>query len=243
MNKNYLLMPEARTYVLGVEALREYSAKGYSMQSLYTRTDGSWIVRPLTFKENLLARVETYNTIKNADGSVKTDDERLKLFNKWLDSCTGIAYKAGTTKFKIVQQSLDLIEIPSEFNQQFMQIDYDSIDCIEFDSSDAKYITSLSLSKIKSHPAWLAAVEGDVTLLSEYSDIVFSLLKEKYNGTNGMGFYVRSNTGTDELRALWVDYLYGYSGASGDYSLNNGGSFLLVAPSQKISTRNKGRTK
>ena len=157
-NQNYILMPVTDTYALGVDALRESYENGEcSLQPTYIQLDGSRIVRALSFKENLQARIEDYNILNNPDGSAKTDDERLKLFNKWLDSCTGIAYKAGTTKFKIVHQSMDLIEIPSEFNQQFMQIDYDSIDCIEFDSSDAKYITSLSLSKIKSHPSLLAA--------------------------------------------------------------------------------------
>ena len=241
MNKNYLLMPEARTYVLGVEALREYSAKGYSMQSLYTRTDGSWIVRALTFKENLQARVEDYNTLKNADGSVKTDDERLRLFNRWNDSCTGISYKAGATKFKIVHQSLDLIEIPSEFNSEFMRIDYNSINGIELDSSDAKYGTLLSKEEVICHPAWLAAVENDNVLLSEYADIVFNLLKEKYKKKDGMGFWVRQNTETDELRALLVNYLNSNSSANGNCNLSGGGSFLLVAPSQKFSIGSGGK--
>src|SRR3989344_8799928 len=232
-NQNYILMPQTSTYALGVDAHRKsYENGDCPLQPIYTKPDGSRIVRPLTFKENLQARVETYNTLKNVDGSAKTDDERLRLFNRWNDSCTGIAYKAGTTKFKIVHQSMDLIEISSEFDSGFMQIDYNFIDSIELDSNDAKYGTLLTSSQAKSHPAWLAAVENDNVLLSEYADIVFGLLKEKYKETDGMGFWVRSNTKTDELLALWVGNLSFNSNAVGNYDLNYNGSFLLVAPSQ-----------
>ena len=229
---NYVLMPQTSTYALGVDAFRKSYENGEcSLQPTYIQPDGSRIVRALTFKENLQARVETYNTLNNLDGSAKTDDERLRLFNRWNDSCTGIAYKAGTTKFKIVHQSMDLITIDKDFKEGFLQVDYDFIDSVELDSSDAKYRTSLSLSKVKSHPAWLAAVENDNVLLSEYADIIFNLLEEKYKRKDGMRFWVRSNTETDELRALWVYYLYNYSFANGNYILNINGSFLLVAPS------------
>ena len=232
IDREYIFMPQTSTYALGVDALRKSYENGEcSLQPTYIQPDGSRIVRPLTFRKNLQARVETYNTLNNPDGSAKTDDERLKLFNKLLDSCTGIAYKAGTTKFKIVHQSMDLIEIPSEFNSEFIQIDYNSIDGIELDSNDAQYGALLTPSQAKSHPAWLAAVEEDTALLSEYADIVFSLLKEKYKRKDGMGFWVRSNTETDELRALWVSNLNFNSVAIGINFLNYIGSFLLVAPS------------
>lgn len=243
-NKDYVLMAPTSTYALGVEAIREsYNNCECPSQPIFTKPDGSCIVRSLTFRENLQARIEDYNTLNNADGSIKTDDERLRFFNKWLDSCTGIAYKKGTTKFKIVPQSQDLIEIPSEFKEAFLEINYDSIDGIELDSSKNKYNDLLTLSKVKSHPAWITTVEEDTVLLSEYANIVFGLLKEKYKRTNGMGFFVRSNTKTDELRALFVSNIDDYSYAVGNYSLNNGGSFLLVAPSQNFSTRNNGEKK
>ena len=238
---NYVLMPQTMTYALGVDALRESYENGEcSLQPTYIQLDGSRIVRALSFKENLQARIEDYNILNNSDGSAKTDDERLRLFNRWNDSCTGIAYKVGTTKFKIVYQSMELITIDKEFEVGFLQVDYDSIDGIELDSNDAKYGTLLTSSQAKSHPAWLAAVENDNVLLSEYADIVFSLLNEKYKKKDGMRFWVRSNTETDELRALWVGDLGINSNAYGDNYLNDDGSFLLVAPSQKISTRNKG---
>src|SRR3989344_6387875 len=224
-NQNYILMPQTSTYALGVDAHRKsYENGDCPLQPIYTKPDGSRIVRPLTFKENLQARVETYNTLKNVDGSAKTDDERLRLFNRWNYSCTGIAYKAGTTKFKIVHQSMDLIEISSEFNSGFMQIDYNFIDGIELGSNDAEYGTLLTSSQAKSHPAWLAAVENDNVLLSEYADIVFSLLKEKYKKTDGMAFWIRQNTETDELRALLVNYLNSNSSANGNCNLSGGGS-------------------
>ena len=78
----YILMPQTLTYAKGVEALRVASVK-----------------RQFTLKENILARVEAY----------ESGDERL--FDTWLDLCTGIAYKAGTTKFKIIPECAELIGI------------------------------------------------------------------------------------------------------------------------------------
>ena len=126
---------------------------------------------------------------------------------------------------------MELITIDKEFKEAFLPVNYDFIDSVELDSSDAKYGTLLTPSQAKSHPAWLAAVENDNVLLSEYADIVFSLLKEKYKRKDGMGFWVRSNTETDELRALWVSNLNFNSVAIGINFLNYIGSFLLVAPS------------
>ena len=90
----YDIMDQTKTYALGVEALRQSHARGECpAQPLYV-DGGRSIVRPLTLKENIEARVNDYERMKPGD-------ERLRLFNRWNDSCTGVAYKAGTTKFKI----------------------------------------------------------------------------------------------------------------------------------------------
>ncbi len=201
----YILMPQTSTYALGVDALRKKGAK-----------------RPFTFKENIQARVEAY----------ESGDHRL--FETWLDSCTGIAYKAGTTKFKIVPNCEQLRNIPKDFSQAFMPINYAKIDGIELDSGStlfgkrAIYNTRLTKAQIVEHPAWLATVEDDKALLKTYTDIVFAAYASRYSASDKlMCFWVRQDTSTDELRAAFVHNLSNNSYASGSINLNNGGRFLL----------------
>ncbi len=194
----YLLMPQASTYARGVEALRAASVK-----------------RPFTFKENILARVEAY---ESGDHS---------LFDIWLDSCTGIAYKTGTTQFKIIPQCAELIGINKDFSQRFLPVEYNTIMGVELDCSKGKYNQSLTNAEIMEHPAWLAVMEGDRTLLRAYTDIVFRAYGAKYHSTHKqMGFDVRKNTPTDELRAVFVHDLVCISSADGGDDLSNGGCFL-----------------
>ena len=147
----YVLMPSARTYALGVEELRQASVK-----------------RPFTFKENLQARVEAY------------ESGDYRLFETWLNSCTGIVYKAGTTRFKIIPSCAELIGINKDFSHSFLPVEYDTIAGVELDSSKGKYNHLLTKAEVLEHPAWLASVEGDRTLLSAYTDIVFKAYASKH---------------------------------------------------------------
>ncbi len=227
----YELMERTSTYALGVEALRQsYARDECPAHPMYTKGDGNTIVRPLRFQENIRARVEDYETTHNLDGSVRSMEERLKLLTeRWLDSCTGITYKAGTSKFKIIPVSSSLIEIDSSFNSAFMPVNYDSISVDELDKARGKYNELLTKTEVLEHPAWQAAVEDDRLLLTAYSDIVFTQLREKYNRDTGMRFWVRDTRQEDELRALFVDYLDSNSYADGYNNLISGGSFLRVA--------------
>ena len=226
----YILMPRTATYAQGLHALRNAcQADVNSVHPTFTLDDGSNIYRPLTFKEDITARVTDYNTLHNPDGSERTLQERLKLFTeRWLDSCTGIAYQKGTGKFKVVLQSKELITLPEGFNSLYFPITYNDMAGMELDRTSATYNALLNKNQVKTHPAWRAAVEEDVTLLREYRDIVFAA---KDNPETAMGFWLRTDIPEDQLRALFVDYLYSYSNASGNVSLNNIGSFLHVAPS------------
>lgn len=170
------------TYASGIDAIRQlYSNGGCPLQPLYTKSDGSRIVRPLTFKETMQAIVEDYNTLNNTDGSRKTDYERGIFFNESaMDTCSAIAYKRESDKFKIIPQSSYLIGINPTFNEGMMQIDYDNIDGIELDRSEGKYNT-YKLEKMETifHPAWLAAVEFDNALLFEYVNIAYSISENR----------------------------------------------------------------
>ena len=218
---DYILMDLVDTYAKGVHNLQKACQKRTaSPHPTYTKPDGSLIYRPLTFKENLEARVTDYENNKDTE-------ERKRLFKRWNDSCTGLAYKKGATKFKLIHLSPELITIPEDFKQGYIKVDYDAISGVELDKKDATYNTLLSPSQIEVHPAWLAALEDDAHLLKTYRDIVFA---ERKTDT-AMGFWLRNEIVEDQLRALFVYNLYNYSIADGNNNLSNYGSFLHVAPS------------
>ena len=228
----YTLMGTTNTYALGVGALREACKKeSNSPHPTFIRGDGTILYRPLTFRENILARVTDFNKKLDPSGAERSLDDRLRLFGRWLDSCTGVAYQAGTSSMKVIPTCRNLIEIESSFKEHYVAVDYASIDGMEIDRSKEKYNQPLTQEEVIVHPAWLAAVDGDKELLKEYAGIVFAQLKEKYQRDTGMRFRVRDTTATDELRALLVYDLDSISSADGSSDLGIIGSFLLVAPS------------
>ena len=109
IGKYELMDKSSDTYALGVEAVRHLAIANPQHNGIY---------RPFTFKENIEAKVNDYNTEKNPDGSKKTEEEKKRLFETWLDSSTGIAYKKKSTKYKIIQVSNELITINKDFNQK-----------------------------------------------------------------------------------------------------------------------------
>ncbi len=244
----YELMEETSTYAEGVHALREACEHDSSTHPLFVRDDESRIYRPLTFREVLQAKVGDYNTLKDKDGATRSFEDRVRFFEHWVDSSTGIIYKAETTKFKIVPLCKPLVEIDKDFNDAYLPIEYDSLEGHELDQSRSKYDELLSKAAILRHPAWLAAVGGDRALLQEYRNIVFNALKEKSRETSSaMGFYVMDETTEDQLRALFVYNLDSYSNANGNRLLYGGGSFLRVAhaesPEGRAPKRSEGTSR
>ena len=218
---NYILMPQTSTWVKGKDALQQESLRTNNQnQPQYGLPNGSKVYRPLTFEENIRARVEDYHSHK------RDDPERLRLFNTWLDSCTGIAYKKGTRSCKLITQSPELINLPSGFNKPFVAVDYDSVQNQEFDLNQIATGRNLAKSEILNHALWNYVVP-DKKLLEEHLDIVFRERKIQ----QGMSFNVVNAPAEDQLRALYVGVLVNRSFADGSGSLLDDGSFLFrVAP-------------
>ena len=104
-----------RTYGQALAALRDAHARGEAgLQPQFVKPDGSSIARPLTFEETIDGIVNAY------------ESGNKEPLTHWNNSCTGIAYQAGTTKFKIVPASQDLILLGQDFNQPFVSADYGS---------------------------------------------------------------------------------------------------------------------
>jgi hypothetical protein len=242
INAMYTHLPQANTYALGVEALELYFKKNPSTNHpQHVFRDGSKIFRPLSFKENIEARINEYNRDKNMDNSPRTDAQRLELFDNWIDSCTGIAYKKSTsniiknnlTYFKIIPVCENLININVTHNSASLPISYSQMPGNELNSGNGLYNQDLTLQQVLTHPAWLSAVEGDKKILEDYAKITFKLLKSKYKKEAGMRFYIINKPDADQLRVLYVDDVDDDSLANGDINLNGGARFLLVAPLQK----------
>lgn len=232
---DYILMPQTGTYALGVHALQEAcKAENNTAHPQFTRNNGSRIYRPLTFRENIQARVDDFNRLTDSNGDNRSLDDRLKLFDKWLDSCMGVTHKAKSKKFKLVEECSQLIEIPKDFSEGFLPIAYRRIQGVELNSgkTGVKYDKLLTENEVDDHEAWINAIgdnQAGRNLLREYTGIVFSQLKRKYNREKGMRFWVLQNTDKDQLRSLCVYNLDSNSNASGGNYLDDDGSFLRVA--------------
>ena len=185
---DYELLPVQTTYAIAVHVLRGACNVNSSAHPLFTRGNRSRIYRPLTFKETIKAKVEDYNTTHDKDGNERTLDERLRFFNKYIDSCTGMAYKTKSTEFQIILECEPLIEIARDFNEAFLPDSYASVkNGIKLNSSGKgkKYNQSLTKQEIENHQGWRTAVD-DVALLRNYRDIVFSALAAKVISSNSI---------------------------------------------------------
>jgi len=169
----YILMPEAKTYALGVHALQEACIKENNQNHpKFTLPNGKIVYRPLTFKENCLARLHQFNTLTNPNGSQRTLEQRMEFLFEANDSCCGIIRPAKnrySSKFKLILQSPELISLAKDFAQEFTYVDYSSLTSNrELDRKIGKYNNSLTLAEISSHEGWLALFEDDRIALQDY---------------------------------------------------------------------------
>lgn len=202
------------TYGKCLAALQDAYAEGKAgLQPLFVKVNGSSIARPLTFEETIDSIVNAY------------ESGNQNLLDKWNDSCTGIANKSNSSKFKVVPVSRDLILLGKNFSSPFVSVDYAGQDGIELDNSKGKYNVPLTKPEVLKNPGWLAAVK-DKSLLKAFRDIVFA---ERKTDT-AMGYYVRDKPSQDELRALAVDLLYYDSDAYSRYDLSDDSRFVRVSP-------------
>ncbi len=152
-----------------------------NLQPLFQKDDGSKIYRPLSFREHFLAAVENFNREYDQSGIKRKLEERVLFFSDRLfNTCTGVAYKAATSKLKIIPQSSSLIELNPYFEGSFMSIDYNLIDGHELDWQ--KHSTEAVL---------VAALEDDKALFQEYKSIAIPIAMMNYRG-GGFSLHLRS---------------------------------------------------
>ncbi|MBI4146635.1 hypothetical protein HY489_04845 [Candidatus Woesearchaeota archaeon] len=187
--------------------------------------------RPLTFKETIEAVVSEYEQNGNKVGP---------LFETWLDTCTGIWYKGGTSKFRIVPVEQELLTLTPKDAKEFLRRKYND-GLPELDAKDDIYNTWLRQDQVVRpdekdpkkkvyHKGWLAALEGDGTLLEKYVNIVFPEVMRRYRKDTAMAFWLVQNPEEDQLRALCADGINSSGVAVGSRILNGGARFARVRP-------------
>ena len=205
-------MPAAPDYASGLHRLmQKCAAEDLCPHPTYTASGRKGRFRPLTVSENMRSRIEDWETLTDKNGTPRSEKERSQLLHTYLDACTGICFKARSTKFKIIPICGELITIPKDFSGSFVACDYDSLEGIELDSTQAKYNELLTRTEIEEHPAWravLADADDGPSLLKNYRDIVFCLGQAKPDAL--MDFWVRDHTRTTELSSLTL-YDEGYN--------------------------------
>ena len=219
--KNRYDWVEGATYAKAMQKLRDLDADA------------------LTFAETIRARVEDYERLSDDEGNKRTEADRLRLFNNWFFTSTGVAYKAHTTLMKLIDRADALVYIDKDFNERFLPCDYDALDGIELDTGKGKYNQLLSQDDVLAHPFWNAAVP-DYPTLETYTNMVFTQKPGKR-----MRFWPRGDVTTNELRALVIFNMSNYSYANGNYSLNKDARLLRVThrASQTRGASEKGELK
>ncbi len=224
----------------------EETAKNDTGIPFYVVENGK--IRQNTDRENLEARVHCLETKHNADGSERTPEERIELFETWLDSCTGCGYRKSSEdvskndEFKLVVKSPDLIGLSHNFAQRFLSINYNSLDGIRLLHSKGIYNQPLTREKILTSEFHLAKVDYDVKFLGQYIDALeeaFRIKKELDPNfkipKKFMGAYIRNlnSISQDQLRALCVVNLVYGSDADDYWNLyDDDARFALVSQNQ-----------
>jgi len=202
----------------------------------FTKSNGSEIYRPTSFKEIIELELNDFETQYDvADGHKRSIDERLTLFKLSHNSCTAIVNKKKSTEFMIIPISKQLIELKKDFNHPLINVNYEtlkkSVDGVVLDSSKGQY--NMDVDKDVSIGLWSPLLDGDNVLSKEHADVVYTHFK------NGRGFYVYKNTVQDEFRALYVRPV-GYRFDSFDvdpFSLDGEVRFLIITPQKEISRK------
>ncbi len=129
--------------------------------------------KALTIKQIIEERINDFETLLNKDGSKRTIKQRLQLFNLDFSSCSGIAYKKGEYKAKIIPCCKELVQIDKNRNNKYVEIDYDKIHGFEINISDTSSVNIyLTKDEIKRNLGWQAIFDYEWRLLEKYFDIV-----------------------------------------------------------------------
>ncbi len=217
------------TYGQAMGVLRQdYAADRIPNHPTYQMPNGAKAIRALTMKETALAKMNNYETLKDTNGSTRSDEERIALFKTWSFTSTGIAYKKKSAKCKIMPVSENLATIAEDYKQEYIPIEYSNMNGAEIDTSTGKYNQHLTLNEVLKNAGWIESFEQDQKTLSDYANLTFKLLN---NPEQAMGFWIIPNPDENHLRALALGSLVADGGgADGNLTLNSNARFVRVNP-------------
>ncbi len=143
--------------------------------------------------------------------------EELKLnkqlsFDSYYDTATGIFYTGNEQdKFKIIPYSEDLANITQEtelYNGGIKktQEDYEKTKAQEFKRKDMILDERLTEKEALKHLGWLTALNGNKKLLEKVVEHVFKEVRNRYDESKAMGFYLRDAQKVPNERALYLDW-------------------------------------
>lgn len=215
---------EFLTYAQAVDPLRSIPvSKDYAMP-VFMKDDGSLIYRPFTMKELYERKLEDFFTLKDADDNERSIDDRLRFWNTWIHTCSGIALLDEKT-IKIIPESMDLIMLDKNFSDETLPINALKYvnNAIEFKYEEELF--NKGLKNPENAPAF-RALFGDNnygrSIIRESNDII-----KKHLNTSGMGFYL--NNSIHGLRALCSNDRHDIE----DDDLDNGSCFLASSAGRK----------
>jgi hypothetical protein len=216
---------EGSNYFRALQALRTSFANGECPVQPTITINGQTYVRPPTLYEVLTARVNDFNSKTNPNGTPRKDEDPLRLFRIYLDSCTGRHYHGRTTKFKLIPICPQLVALPALSQKNYLELSYANSEGEERDSINGEYNVNLSKREVLEHQDWLFVANGDRSLLGA----TFDILKSAQGGGNdwkGMAFYINVSPQNDELRPLCVDARGCQGSAGGRNDLHDRSRFL-----------------
>lgn len=209
---------EGLTHGKALAALHEAYDKGKaSLQPLFVRDDGSSIARQLNFEETIDTLVNDFESGKG------------ELLMLWNNTCTAHSYKGGTSRFRIVPVSRELVLLSEDFSSPFVSADYARQDGHELDINQGEYNVPLPKSRVLKNPGWLESVK-DRSLLKAFRDIVYAKRAELGMSDTAMAYHVWQNPQQDYLRVLEVNGIKDGSNADINYGLDSPARFIIVSP-------------
>ncbi len=149
-------------------------------------------------------------------------------FDVYYDTATGIFYAGDNKdKFKIIPYSKDLANVTDKtelYNGGIKktQEDYEKAKAQEFTRKNMILNERLTEKEVLEHLGWLTALNNNKELLEKVVEHVFKEVRNRYDESKAMGFYLRDAQKVPNERALYLDrFDGGWAGASGSYGLDD----------------------
>lgn len=206
-------------------------------QKLFTGT--YWDVMPQLLGEGLVPST-TKMEMERRVAARGTPDEKA-VWGNWNSTADGIVIsKQGAVKIRVNSPDLRTVRNGMPLvNYGIGHEDpaYAAIEAAEISPKVVKrdFNRHLRPAEVLENEGWLQIAQGDVALLKEYRDALFSLREENGYSREGMGIWIPDATKKAHVeRALWVGRfggsIYDYRGGVGGVGLLNNARLVGVAP-------------